>query len=159
MTVVVLLKDRGPPATNVVWWIAIALKESSCTCTNCGLNSQVCEKFSLSYGLYISRIQTNPSRLRPVTLNKRLNIQRRLAWSLCKDDTHNRRERSTFFAVLSSLRLHYHFHLSMQTIVDAGFPFDKKIWTWLGDIGLFWANTRWRLPASLCYAGPQVQIM
>ena len=31
-------------------------------------------------------------------LNKRLNIQRRLAWSLCKDDTHNRREANPFFS-------------------------------------------------------------
>ena len=37
-------------------------------------------------------------RFRPVALNKRLNIQRRLAWSLCKDDTHNRREAKPFFA-------------------------------------------------------------
>ena len=37
------------------------------------------------------------SSLRAVTLNKRLNIQRRLAWSLCKDDTHNRREAKPFF--------------------------------------------------------------
>ncbi|KAL7444907.1 hypothetical protein ACHAXM_009629 [Skeletonema potamos] len=35
--------------------------------------------------------------LRIVALNKRLNIQRRLAWSLCKDDTHNRREAKPFF--------------------------------------------------------------
>ena len=33
-------------------------------------------------------------------LNKQLNIQRRLAWSLCKDDTHNRREIATFFSIL-----------------------------------------------------------
>ena len=30
-------------------------------------------------------------------LNKRLNIQRRLAWSLSKNDTHNRREANFFF--------------------------------------------------------------
>ncbi|EJK54067.1 hypothetical protein THAOC_26380 [Thalassiosira oceanica] len=36
--------------------------------------------------------------LRDVALNKRFNIQRRLAWSLCKDDTHNRREAKTFLA-------------------------------------------------------------
>ena len=34
--------------------------------------------------------------LRAATLNKRLNIQRRLAWSLCKDDTQNRREAKPF---------------------------------------------------------------
>ena len=38
------------------------------------------------------------SGLRVATLNKRLNIQRRLAWSLCKDDTHNRREATPFFS-------------------------------------------------------------
>ncbi|EJK43890.1 hypothetical protein THAOC_37621 [Thalassiosira oceanica] len=38
--------------------------------------------------------------LRDVALNKRFNIQRRLAWSLCKDDNqlHNRREAKTFLA-------------------------------------------------------------
>ena len=40
------------------------------------------------------------SSLRAVTLNKRLNIQRRLAWSLCKDDTHNRREAKPFFSTI-----------------------------------------------------------
>lgn len=38
--------------------------------------------------------------LRDMALYKRFNIQRRLAWSLCKDDTHNRREKSTFFCFL-----------------------------------------------------------
>ena len=33
-----------------------------------------------------------------VALTKRLNIQRRLAWSLCRDDTHNRREATLFFS-------------------------------------------------------------
>ena len=42
------------------------------------------------------------SGLRVATLNKRLNIQRRLAWSLCKDDTHNRREAKPFFSLLTS---------------------------------------------------------
>jgi hypothetical protein len=41
------------------------------------------------------------SSLRAATLNKRLNIQRRLAWSLCKDDTHNRREANPFFSRLT----------------------------------------------------------
>ena len=41
-----------------------------------------------------------------VALTKRLNIQRRLAWSLCKDDTHNRREANPFFHFSSkNLRL------------------------------------------------------
>ena len=40
-------------------------------------------------------------------LNKRLNIQRRLAWSLCKDDTHNRREANPFFFFHSSPKLPY----------------------------------------------------
>ena len=38
--------------------------------------------------------------LRVVASNKRLNIQRRLAWSLCKDDTHDRREAKPFFVFL-----------------------------------------------------------
>ena len=41
------------------------------------------------------------SSLRAATLNKRLNIQRRLAWSLCKDDTQNRREAKPFFSPLT----------------------------------------------------------
>jgi hypothetical protein len=34
---------------------------------------------------------------RPRTSNKRFTIQRRLAWSLSKNDTHNRREANLFF--------------------------------------------------------------
>ena len=41
-------------------------------------------------------------RFRPWALNKRLNIQRRLAWSLCKDDTHNRREATPFLPFLAT---------------------------------------------------------
>lgn len=41
--------------------------------------------------------------LRVVASNKRYNIQRRLAWSLCKDDTHNRREAKTFFCLFAPL--------------------------------------------------------
>jgi hypothetical protein len=39
------------------------------------------------------------------TLNKRLYIQRRLAWSLNKNDTHNRREANLFLRVIKALLL------------------------------------------------------
>ena len=39
--------------------------------------------------------------LRVVASNKRYNIQRRLAWSLCKDDTHNRREAKPFLCLFA----------------------------------------------------------
>jgi hypothetical protein len=39
------------------------------------------------------------------TLNKRLYIQRRLAWSLNKNDTHNRREANLFLRVMQALLL------------------------------------------------------
>ena len=51
--------------------------------------------------LYIKLFDDYLSSLRAATLNKRLNIQRRLAWSLCKDDTHNRREANPFFLHLT----------------------------------------------------------
>ena len=47
---------------------------------------------------------------RPRALNKRFNIQRRLAWSLCKDDTHNRREAPLFWHFYKSSLLHHHIH-------------------------------------------------
>ena len=44
--------------------------------------------------------------LRPRTLNKAIYIQRRLAWSLCKDDTQNRREQTTFLTTFTSKHSH-----------------------------------------------------
>ena len=42
--------------------------------------------------MYVNLDHYNCSGLRIGTLHKQLKIQRRLAWSLCKNDTRNRRE-------------------------------------------------------------------
>jgi len=49
--------------------------------------------------LYIpANVPNSCSELRFRSLNKRLTIQRRLAWSLSKNDTHNRREANLFLS-------------------------------------------------------------
>jgi len=39
------------------------------------------------------------------TLHKQLKIQRRLAWSLSKNDTHNRSEKAPFFYFLTGTHI------------------------------------------------------
>ena len=65
--------------------------------------------------LFIARVSAR-------ALNKRFTIQRRLAWSLCKDDTQNRREANLFFS-FAPLKNHLttttkylleSYHLSLQ---------------------------------------------
>ena len=67
----------------------------------------VCLLFRLSVvrvetknSLYIFNVTAVLSSLRTETLIKRLNIQRRLAWSLSKNDTHNRREAFLFWELV-----------------------------------------------------------
>ena len=77
------------------------------------------------------------SSLRAATLNKRLNIQRRLAWSLCKDDTQNRREAKPFFSLLAMWIIFLCvscLHSRKKENTGGSFFPQQRCWEWITNV-------------------------